>query len=93
MPTYGKPSPRFNFCCDELGMDRNLLNPEYDANLPAAVATTSTNNITRERGWRPLWERELENVLAAWRTGQEEYGYDAQDLFHKYVKFRFFLQA
>ena len=30
--------------------------------LPAFKTVKSVYNITRERGWRPIWEKELGNV-------------------------------
>ncbi|KAF8519694.1 hypothetical protein JB92DRAFT_3112223 [Gautieria morchelliformis] len=43
--------------------------------LPPHRFVKSVHNITRERGWRPLWHKDLKNVLLAWREGQLEVGY------------------
>ncbi|KAF8504932.1 hypothetical protein JB92DRAFT_3145648 [Gautieria morchelliformis] len=44
-------------------------------NLPPHRFVKSVHNITREHGWRPLWHKDLKNVLLAWREGQLEVGY------------------
>ncbi|KAF8508002.1 hypothetical protein JB92DRAFT_3098153 [Gautieria morchelliformis] len=43
--------------------------------LPPHRFVKSVHNITRERGWCPLWNKDLKNVLLAWREGQLEVGY------------------
>ena len=50
--------------------------------VPSHSAVKSTANITRERGWRPIWEKSLANTLHFYRTGQGEAGYHASDDFH-----------
>lgn len=42
-------------------------------------------NITRERGWRPLWEKDLKNILDAWTMGQLRVDYRDGNRIHKYV--------
>ncbi|KAF9034342.1 hypothetical protein BJ165DRAFT_1417428 [Panaeolus papilionaceus] len=50
--------------------------------VPSHSAVKSTANITRERGWRPIWEKSLANTLHFYRTGQGAAGYHASDNFH-----------
>ncbi|RXW18835.1 hypothetical protein EST38_g7018 [Candolleomyces aberdarensis] len=53
-----------------------------EADVPSHSAVKSPQNITRERGWRPIWEKELANLLHFYRTGQFEAGYLPNDDFH-----------
>ncbi|KAJ2912735.1 hypothetical protein MD484_g7671, partial [Candolleomyces efflorescens] len=53
-----------------------------EADVPSHSAVKSPQNITRERGWRPIWEKDLANVLHFYRTGQMEAGYLPNDDFH-----------
>ncbi|PPR05257.1 hypothetical protein CVT24_008283 [Panaeolus cyanescens] len=50
--------------------------------VPSHSAVKSLHNITRERGWRPIWEKTLANILHFFRTGQGDAGYQANDGFH-----------
>jgi hypothetical protein len=40
----------------------------------------SPQNITRECGWHPIWEKELANVLHFYRSGQFDAGYLPNEL-------------
>jgi len=51
--------------------------------LPAHVFVKSTKNITRERGWRPIWEKELANIHADWSGGKLEAGFHPGDDIHE----------
>ncbi|GJJ14738.1 hypothetical protein Clacol_009005 [Clathrus columnatus] len=51
--------------------------------IPPARLVRSIRNITRERNWRPIWEKELKNVLEAWRSGQLDIGYEHGNEFHR----------
>ncbi|KAJ7465143.1 hypothetical protein FB451DRAFT_1179327 [Mycena latifolia] len=42
-------------------------------------------NITRERGWRPIWEKELANVKNAYESGKMASGFHPEDPIHKGV--------
>jgi hypothetical protein len=51
--------------------------------LPAHRATKSIFNITRERAWRPLWEKELGNVLHSYKIGKESIGFQINNPIHE----------
>ncbi|KAJ3506413.1 hypothetical protein NLJ89_g6882 [Agrocybe chaxingu] len=53
--------------------------------LPAHKAVKSTSNITRERGWRPIWEKELGNVLHEYRLGYHSAGIHVGNEIHEGV--------
>ncbi|KAJ3502730.1 hypothetical protein NMY22_g18492 [Coprinellus aureogranulatus] len=53
-----------------------------EAQVPSHSAVKSPQNVTRERSWRPLWEKELANILHFYRVGQNEVGFQANDDFH-----------
>ncbi|KAJ7216981.1 hypothetical protein GGX14DRAFT_601649 [Mycena pura] len=53
--------------------------------LPAHRSVKSVYNITRERNWRPLWEKELANVKYQYETGKIEAGYHPQDPIHQEI--------
>ncbi|KAJ2923158.1 hypothetical protein H1R20_g13935, partial [Candolleomyces eurysporus] len=53
-----------------------------EEDVPSHSAVKSPQNITRERGWHPIWEKELANVLHFYRTGQFDAGYFPNDDFH-----------
>lgn len=62
--------------------------PDLDV-IPPFRAVTSTKNITRERGWRPIREDELNNILMDWKAGQIDAGFREQDPVHVYVPIHF----
>lgn len=51
--------------------------------LPAHRATKSIFNITRERAWHPLWEKELGNVLHCYKSGKESIGFQGNNPLHE----------
>ncbi|KAJ7863354.1 hypothetical protein B0H14DRAFT_3444217 [Mycena olivaceomarginata] len=53
--------------------------------LPAHRSVKSVYNITRERGWRPIWEKELANVKYAYETGKISAGFHPEDPIHQGV--------
>lgn len=57
---------------------------ELDA-IPAHRSVKSVYNITRERGWRPIWEKELANVKYTYETGKIAAGFRPEDPIHEYV--------
>ena len=58
--------------------------PNLDENvLPTVRAVKSTKNITRERAWRPIWERDLANIAHVYKSGAIEAGYHPNDPFHQ----------
>ncbi|EPQ49861.1 hypothetical protein GLOTRDRAFT_51480 [Gloeophyllum trabeum ATCC 11539] len=64
-------------------MLRQTFQPHLDSQiLPPHVFVKSTYNITRERAWRPLWEKEMANVLESWRLGKDDSGYHPEDPIH-----------
>jgi hypothetical protein len=65
-----------------LSLRELLLGP---APVAAHMFTKSTYNITRERAWRGIWEKELSNVLEEYVNGQRDAGYDSTDDFHRFV--------
>jgi len=40
--------------------------------VPAAKAVKSVYNITRERAWRPLYEKELQNIQTFHKAGLKQ---------------------
>ncbi|KAF5315640.1 hypothetical protein D9611_004975 [Ephemerocybe angulata] len=50
--------------------------------VPSHSAVKSPQNVTRERSWRPLWEKHLANILHFYRIGQSDAGYQSNDDFH-----------
>ena len=50
--------------------------------LPAFKAVKSVYNITRERGWRPIWEKELGNVAHEYKLGMVGAGFIVNDPVH-----------
>ncbi|KAG2003177.1 citrate synthase I [Coprinopsis cinerea AmutBmut pab1-1] len=63
------------------------LRATYQPYIPESVvashnALKSPDNITRERNWRPLWEKDLANVLYFYRAGQEAAGFHPNNDFH-----------
>ncbi|KAJ7182577.1 hypothetical protein C8R43DRAFT_868246 [Mycena crocata] len=50
--------------------------------VPAHHSVKSVYNITRERGWRPIWEKELANVKYAYKSGKVASGYHPEDPIH-----------
>jgi hypothetical protein len=61
-----------------------LLDLPLDS-LPAHRSVKSVYNITRERGWRPIWEKELANVKYAYETGKISAGFHPEDPIHQCV--------
>ncbi|KAH6903748.1 hypothetical protein BKA70DRAFT_1110640 [Coprinopsis sp. MPI-PUGE-AT-0042] len=58
--------------------------PYLDENvLPTVTACKSTKNITRERSWRPLYEKDLSNISHVYKTGQIAAGFHPNDAFHE----------
>ncbi|EAU89702.2 hypothetical protein CC1G_07427 [Coprinopsis cinerea okayama7 len=53
-----------------------------EAQVPSHIAVSSPDNITRERGWRPIWNNDLSNILFFYQTGKEDSGYVDNDDFH-----------
>ena len=53
-----------------------------EENLPAFKAVKSIYNITRERSWRPLWHKELENIAHIYNLGKASSGYTESDIVH-----------
>ena len=53
--------------------------------LPAHRAVKSVFNITRERGWRPLWDKELANIEAFYLAKVATVGLIVNDAIHAYV--------
>ncbi|KAF8985790.1 hypothetical protein BDQ17DRAFT_1436501 [Cyathus striatus] len=58
-----------------------------EAQLPAFRTVKSTYNITRERGWRPLWEKELANVVYEYNSGKITSGYVESDDIHSMISY------
>jgi len=56
--------------------------------LPAFKAVKSVFNITRERAWRTLWEKELGNIAHEYKVGMATAGFVENDDIHAYVAFR-----
>jgi len=54
--------------------------------LPAFKAVKSVFNITRERGWRTLWEKELGNIAHEYKIGMATSGFVENDDIHVYVE-------
>ncbi|KAJ7868533.1 hypothetical protein B0H14DRAFT_2572268 [Mycena olivaceomarginata] len=53
--------------------------------LPAHRSVKSVYNITRERGWCLIWEKELANVKYAYETGKISAGFHPEDPIHQGV--------
>lgn len=65
---------------------RNLAQPFLSTDdLPAFRTTKSIFNITRERAWRPIFEKDLSNVLYFYNAGKLRIGFQADDPLHEYV--------
>ncbi|KAJ7185212.1 hypothetical protein C8R46DRAFT_881931, partial [Mycena filopes] len=65
---------------------RSIYLPELELDtVPAHMSVKSVYNITRERGWRPIWEKELANVKYAYETGKIAAGFHPQDPIHEGV--------
>ncbi|KAJ6596489.1 hypothetical protein B0H10DRAFT_1828332, partial [Mycena sp. CBHHK59/15] len=62
---------------------RQIYLPDLELDtVPAHLSVKSAYNITRERGWRPIWEKELANVEYAYESGKIASGYHSQDPIH-----------
>jgi len=46
------------------------------------IPVKSVYNITRERGWRAIWEKEVENVAHEYKLGMVDAGFIANDPVH-----------
>ncbi|KAF9548622.1 hypothetical protein CPC08DRAFT_648378 [Agrocybe pediades] len=55
--------------------------------IPAFKSVKSTKNIVRERAWRPIYHKELSNVLYEHNLGLVTSGYQENDALHYDVKF------
>ncbi|KAJ2913413.1 hypothetical protein MD484_g7001, partial [Candolleomyces efflorescens] len=65
---------------------RQRFLPALDINLvPPHVSVKSVYNITRERGWRPIWEQGLENILYMYNKDKLLVGYQDHTPLHKSV--------
>ncbi|KAJ6470227.1 hypothetical protein C8R47DRAFT_988782, partial [Mycena vitilis] len=65
---------------------RQLYLPDLELEaVPAHRSVKSVYNITRERGWRPIWEKELANVKYEYESGRMAAGYHPEDPIHKGV--------
>ncbi|KAF7293373.1 hypothetical protein MIND_01114100 [Mycena indigotica] len=53
--------------------------------LPAHRSVKSVYNITRERNWRPLWEKDLANIKFQYESGKIGAGYHPQDPVHQEI--------
>ncbi|KAF7293193.1 hypothetical protein HMN09_01197300 [Mycena chlorophos] len=63
---------------------RQAALPELDIELvPAHRSVKSVHNITRERNWRPLWEKELSSIKFDYESGQIAAGYHPEDTLHQ----------
>ncbi|KAJ3495134.1 hypothetical protein NLJ89_g10675 [Agrocybe chaxingu] len=51
--------------------------------LPSHKAVKSVSNITRERGWRPIWEKELGNLLFEFKAGRGTSGFHYGNTIHE----------
>ncbi len=82
---------RYSSSVDELVrliiiVSRNCFQPFLpEDQLPAFKAVKSVYNITRERGWRPIWEKELGNVAHEYQIGKVKADYIEGDPVHLYV--------
>jgi hypothetical protein len=66
--------------------NRQIYLPDLELEtVPAHLSVKSVYNITRERGWRPIWEKELANVKYAYETGKIAAGFHPEDPIHKCV--------
>ncbi|KAJ7082929.1 hypothetical protein B0H15DRAFT_803055 [Mycena belliarum] len=65
---------------------RQIYLPDLELEtVPAHLSVKSVYNITRERGWRPIWEKELANVKYAYESGKMAAGYHPEDPIHQGV--------
>jgi hypothetical protein len=69
------------------GYNRQKYQPYIsEEQLPAVKTVKSVFNITRERNWRPLYEKDLANVLHFYQSGKVESGFLENDPIHLYVR-------
>jgi hypothetical protein len=52
--------------------------------MPPHKSVKSVYNITCERGWRPIWEKELANVHHMYSTGKIAAGFHPEDPIHEF---------
>ncbi|KAF7307411.1 hypothetical protein MIND_00535500 [Mycena indigotica] len=72
----------------QLEIDSQESFPELSLELvPAHRSVKSVYNITRERNWRPLWEKDLANIRFQYETGKIDAGYHPTDPIHQQVLF------
>ncbi|KAJ7163849.1 hypothetical protein C8R43DRAFT_879192 [Mycena crocata] len=65
---------------------RQIYLPDLELEtVPAHLSVKSVYNITRERGWRPIWEKELANVKYAYESGKMAAGFHPEDPIHQGV--------
>ncbi|KAJ6630365.1 hypothetical protein B0H10DRAFT_1939129 [Mycena sp. CBHHK59/15] len=65
---------------------RQTFLPDLDIEtLPPHRSVKSVHNITREHGWRPIWEKELANVLFKYQDGKIGAGFHPGDPIHSGV--------
>ena len=77
--------PYISLLCDNIIIF--ISSAEYqphisEAEIPSFNAVKSIKNITRERSWRPLYEKDLANILYFYKSDQVDSGYQANDEFH-----------
>lgn len=53
------------------------------AEVPASMHVKSVYNITRERAWGPLHQKELANIRNNWDEGRIATGYHASNPLHE----------
>ncbi|CAK5270489.1 unnamed protein product [Mycena citricolor] len=65
---------------------RQLLYPDLSLEIvPAHRSVKSVYNITCERGWRPIWEKELANVKHEYESGKVASGFHPDNPIHEGV--------
>lgn len=76
-----------HYCCHYCTSYNFIFRKKYqpyisEDTLPSYRAVKSVFNITRERGWRPIWEKELGNVLHEYIVGKEIAQFQENDTIH-----------
>lgn len=67
-------------------INSQLYQPYLDPQVIAPHrAVKSIFNVTRERGWRPIWEKDLGNVKHAYISGKVDAGFHEDKPLHEYV--------
>ncbi|PPR05722.1 hypothetical protein CVT24_006675, partial [Panaeolus cyanescens] len=63
---------------------RNLCQPYLSEDEVQSFRTVkSVYNITRERGWGPIWQKHLSNILLFYKAGELHIGYQGENSIHK----------